>query len=334
MRRSSLLVYACGLLALANLAAWDLQAQNALWGPVIGYVLASGSQSIRPLNGIPGASTLGNPINLPFSVVRAAFEPRTDAALVVSGEDGSPIYWITGLSASNPAVLRLVDAVPGADRIVFNESGSAALLYSISHSDFQVVDHLNDAPRVSPPVTFSNAGTVNALALSADAQLALVGVTFPNGGQVLAIHIDGSDQGVYRSVLQLTEPSAIRFLHGGTDAAIADHTENKIYLLQDAGNAAVPSSVADDRDGVANPVDLAPAGRGQDLLVANAGASNILSLDLGLNRSPLTAPTPVPPTKLQPMSGGMVFAVSEIGPAPLTLLDLSDGLKVLFVPLD
>jgi hypothetical protein len=334
MPRLSLPVCACGLLALVHLAACQLQAQSALWGPVVGYVLAAESQSIRPLNGIPGASTLGSPVKLPFAVVRAAFDAHTDAALVVSGEDGSPVYWIRGLGASSPVILQLADAAPGADRIVLNESGTAALLYSISQSGFQIVDHLNDSPRVSPLVSFGNQGAVSALALNPDAQLALVGVTGPSGGQVLAVHMDGSDQGVYRSLLQVTEPSAIRFLRDGADAAIADHAENRIYLLQDAANTAVPSSVADVRDGIMNPVDLAAAGPGQDLLVANAGGSNILSLDLGFNRSPLIAPTPVPPTKLQPMSGGMVFAVSEVGPAPLTILDISNGLNVLFVPLD
>ena len=67
-------------LALALAVGLSLYAADSGWIPVTGLVVDPANQSIRPIQGLPGASTLGPALNLPFAVNRAAVLGRNAAS--------------------------------------------------------------------------------------------------------------------------------------------------------------------------------------------------------------------------------------------------------------
>src|SRR5438552_1897232 len=84
---------------------WASQAEQSapagLRGPVIGYVFDATMQAIRPINGIPGSSVLGEPLTLPFPVAAAAFSPLGDFALAISDSGDQPAYVLRNLGSAN-----------------------------------------------------------------------------------------------------------------------------------------------------------------------------------------------------------------------------------------
>src|SRR5262245_42410731 len=93
--------------------------ESGLRGPVMGYVLDRTSQAIRPVNGIPGSSLLGQPLDLPVQVVAAAFSPSSDFAIAVFATDDREAHLLRNLGGTL-AVEPIEGAVIGADRVLFN----------------------------------------------------------------------------------------------------------------------------------------------------------------------------------------------------------------------
>src|SRR6202521_42291 len=117
-----------------------VQAQPAgISGPVSGFVVDPTGGVIRPVNGLPGAWLLGNPVDLPLRVDVAGIASGNAFAVLVDSA-GDPVL-IRGLRDERPQVIPL-DGVAPASRVVVNQSESAVLLYSAEHHTAQLVDGL------------------------------------------------------------------------------------------------------------------------------------------------------------------------------------------------
>src|SRR5437016_4692321 len=127
------------LTASAALAAFAEESRPAgLHGPVMGYVHDARAKTIRPLNGIPGSSSLGQPLALPLPIAVAAFSPRSDYALAISDSDRGAVYVVRNLEAI-PDIDRLGIGINGADRLFLNTDGSAAVLLASDARQLQVL---------------------------------------------------------------------------------------------------------------------------------------------------------------------------------------------------
>jgi hypothetical protein len=117
----------------------------------MGYVLDQSSQSVRPVNGIPGSSSLGLPLELPFHVAAAAFSPNSNFALVVSASDDRNAYVLRNLSGT-VNIDPVEGGILGVDRVFLNSDGPAAALIAtdsvgLAHSGAGVgsfIDSRND----------------------------------------------------------------------------------------------------------------------------------------------------------------------------------------------
>src|SRR5262249_61751257 len=77
--------------------------QGSLGGPVSGYVFDWQAQSLRIVRGIPGASVIGDGVDLGAGVMSAWVAPRQDAAVTVSAEgDVRPVRLPGGTVAGPP----------------------------------------------------------------------------------------------------------------------------------------------------------------------------------------------------------------------------------------
>src|SRR5688572_25381611 len=115
-------------------------APGGLRGPVMGYVLDATGQAIRPVNGIPGSSLLGQPLALPFPVAAAAFSPRGDFALVISASDDRTAYVLRNLGGAPE-----IDPIEGgisADRVFFNTDASTGALLASDARQLQLLPGL------------------------------------------------------------------------------------------------------------------------------------------------------------------------------------------------
>ncbi len=131
------------LVSLLCLAApLALAQQGRVEGPVTGYVFDGQAQVLRPVLGIPGASVLGDPVNLGAGLASGAVSPRLDSVIAVATDGTFHIYTLNAGAASEvPA--NGIPFVP--ERVVFSPTGSAAALYGGGR--IQVVTGLPGAPK-------------------------------------------------------------------------------------------------------------------------------------------------------------------------------------------
>jgi hypothetical protein len=137
-------------------------------GPVTGFVYDARLGAIRPINGMPGASTLGGPLPLAVSIRHAAISTARDFAIAIS-DDGSA-YLASGLAGGTPALAALDGAIDNVSRVVLNSAGDAALLYSEKTGRLQVITGLPGQPKPGAALDASGTGVLSAMALSADAR--------------------------------------------------------------------------------------------------------------------------------------------------------------------
>lgn len=315
-------------LALVLAVGFSLCAADNSWIPVTGVVVDPVSQSLRPIQGLPGASLLGPALNLPFAVNRAALLGKNAAIAIDAPSDanGAGQAWlITGLLRGDLASNSLNGAIAGADRIATNDAGSVAVLYSKSSSQLQFVSGLPGSASVSDPISIP--GTVGAIAVSDDGGWALIGVTDSGAGAVYRVGPATNNQ--LLPVTTLGDPSAIA-LRSGQDAVIADHATDEVFLVRDVIGAQQRTPLADGSSGVSGPAALLVL-PDQSILIANAGSQTIgrvdpVTLQMG------TIPISGVPDRFEKLLQPGVYALNQPGGAPLLLLDASSDLNVVFVP--
>jgi len=316
--------------AMATLALGALAAAG-IRGPVSGYVLDERSHAIRPVNGIPGAATLGNPVNLGFQARLAAI--GRDVALVAGFDDHDQLFLARELEAETPAVSAVEGAIGGIGRIVWNETGDAALLYSPSAGQFQVITGVAAVPRLSVPIDAGPvAAALNAMALNAGADRIAAA-----GGQDGALYLfssagDGSWN--YKLLAAASGVPAILFRNSGRDVIYASKANDEIIAIRDIDGTGDISVLAGSADGVSVPVGLAAANGDRELWVANQGSSSLLAFDMAAGGAPQNIPLASAPSRCDRLDWKSLLVLNDVGGAPLLLLDGAQGRSVFFVPVD
>jgi len=316
------------LLVTAGLA---VAADSPLRGPVLGFVLDPRSHSIRPIQGIPGASTLGPPLDIPFAIDRAVFSVQGNSALIFSGGGA---FLVRGMRRSHPDTLPLPISIPDAESAVFNAPGSAALFYSPSGRQLQIVSGLAADPIAGVAIDCSGQpGVITSAALDAGATSILMTMQDSGAGSVLLLQ-PGSGTASPRAVLTSPLPSAILYLNQDRDALVADSGSNQIVWIQDLNGAAAATVVAGAADGIAAPVGMQLSTDEKTLLVANTGTSSITVHSLAGTAPVTQLPLPVPPSRFDKLNREPVLLFNDMGNGPLYLLDEAGGRQVYFVPVN
>lgn len=302
---------------------------GSVQGPVSGYVLDARTQVLRPVNGFPGAATLGVPLALPFPVRLAAI--GRDYALIAGSDANDRLFLARDLSSGAPRMAPLDAIAAPVTRVVWNADGNAALVYSQSPAHFQVITGLPDAPRVSAPIDPGplNAGPT-AMALNAAADRIIAS----GGGGVYEYSRADGDSWDYRLLASADGVSSILFRNAGHDVVFASQATNEIMTITDFDGAGGASVLAGSADGVDTPVAMQAADGDRELWVANAGSRSLLVLHTGTAGSPQQIPLSAVPSRCDPLDWNSVLVLNEAGSAPLLLLDWARERTVFFVPLD
>lgn len=297
-------------------------ARAQVGAPVLGYLPDSGK--IRPVYGIPSASTVAAPLDYGQDFALIAVSPLQNFAIVTNSATGAVLL---ALPAGGTAPLAGVAASP--DRIVLSPRGSAAVLWFSSTSHLQIVSGLPGSPSVRQvDATFlsavlddaSSVDSPGALAVSDDGQWVV-------GSWTRGLYAFGPNGEVTRLPLR-ERAGALAFYAGQQNLAVA--TDFHVFSLTAVGAGAAVSTLASYADTRLSPVGMALSSDNQRLVVA-ASSGTLLALDLAAgsasNFNCLCAPEGVfgmgrYAFRLTSLNGGGFFK----------LFDASSG-DVLFAPL-
>jgi hypothetical protein len=293
-------------------------------GPVIGFVWDGSVRALRPILGIPGASTLGDPLDAGFELSFATVAPRQDSAVAFAA-DGSLHLLRLGSGVTEV----LCGACPStAEAAVFSPSGTAVALYSAGQA--RIVTGLPDAPAAgasfevgSLPRRASRAGTLAPpMALSDDGAWLLASA-------VAAVNLFGANGGP-RQLLETGPYALVAFAAGGHDAAIADPSGAALALFHDVAGASTGQPLATP-DGIRHAGALAFSADGSRLFLASRAQQSVAAIDIATGTSSVAACN-CAPSSLVPM--GQVLRLNELGDGPLWLLDAGGPAepRIVFVP--
>ena len=345
-----------GVLLLPRLCAAQGQPGSTLIGPSLGLMFDSASAEIRPILGIPGAATLGAPLDAGFAVGQAVVAPRGDFALVVAKDDSS----LAVVSASGGVLRNFAPAMGEApDLISFSPGGSSAALYYRASRRLVVLTGLrSQTPQAVEADASSLPAAPSLIAVKEDAAALLLAVPLgeatglyllPNRPQAArsmspketaaaALRselsaVSSPAHAVAQKVGSFQSVSALRFAAAGSDAFVADSAANAVYLVENASGAAHIAALGAARDGLFQPVAIETLDA-KRVLVANAGAKTLTILYR--DGSPVTSiQCGCSPTVLHQLSGNSVYRLTEPSQEPLWLLDAGgDELRIVAVPPD
>jgi hypothetical protein len=323
-------------------------AQSSLSGPSLGVIYDASAQAIRPIWGIPGASSAGKRIDTGFAIAAAAISPAQDYALAVSAGGSLKLLIFA------PAGLTIKDVHSSAtpDRMVLSPSGSAAILYYNNPrgtAAVQVIGGLPNAIQVGPRIDISalphpsahrpshrtagGGAAPNVLAISDDAAVVLAGVVEnTNGeaarGEVFVIPQDGNAP---RSIGPAQHVSALAFFRKSHDVVAADDAANSVTMVSDAGGAAARKWMFTDA-GLPAPdsVQVSPDNKS---IVAGSSRSQKLAMLDAAGANAVFVSCMCAPTEVHPLIDAAIYQVTEVTSGLLWILDSNPlNPRVLFVP--
>jgi len=301
--------------------------QGRLSGPVAGFVFDNSGRVMRPIQGVPGASLLGDPLSFGIDIAAAYIAPRQDSAIVVGADQSLHLFLLSG-GAPTEVSLGGVTGTP--ERVVFSPSGTAVAL--ISAGSARVLTGLPNAPVLTGSVRVEGAIAVMtgahshrvsypSLALSDDGTYVL---TIAQGSARLL-----SVQGQNRMLVPAQVNAQVTFAPAGHDAAVVDSLTG-LTLIRDASGVAGAQLLAAPDEGLAGPVGVAFSQDKQTLYVASAKAQSVAAFNLaGASRTAIGCACT--PTTLAPM--GNLFRLTELTTGPLWVLDGTAATpRTVFVP--
>lgn len=320
--------------------AWLLSAGSAapqsVGGPALGFVLDRTLGALRPIRGIPGAATPGDPVMLDLPLAEAWISPAQDYALAVTSKNGDVILIDLGGDPATAVPLEAVFVRP--HRVAISPGGEVAALIDADRRRVQILSGLPRAPSKAGEYEIGPADSdVEALAVSDDGTALLIATrnavyvalkqNFTTRGSVYV-----SRKLRFKRLLEALRPSAMTFMRNKLDALISDTDANSIVLVRDIAGAAETFTLATSRDGIAGPVAVQPSADGRRVYVANAVAASVSVLDLETGNVAHLACS-VAPAGLFPLGSGSVFRLNELSDTPLMVLDGGrDEPRVVFVP--
>ncbi len=301
MRQRLLLV----MLTLAGVAIAQVS------GPSMGLIFDPSQSALRPILGMPGAATLGGPVNPGFAISSAVVAPRQDYALAVRANDSSVVLVRTGAEVTSAAI---AGARPAPALMVFSPAGTAAALYDSASGLAQILTGLPDLPAIQADMDVSVlAGPVAAVAVDDAGGTVLVAAGPTDAVSLYRIVRDSAPEFLasFRSV------AALRI--DGRDALLADPAAGAVYRVRDVRRAAAVEVIA---SGLGAPIGVESDSAGRIFVADQGGTLTILDRSQG---AVAKLSCGCSPAGLFRLSGTATFRLTEPSGAPIWVLDASAG---------
>jgi len=290
----------------------------------LGLVFDRTVGGLRPISGIPGAATTGEPLALGFTISRAEISPTQDAALVVNARSSSVALIRASGSDWVTASLDGVEAAP--DSMAFSPGGSAAALYYAA-GRVQILTGLAATPAVAGEIDVSSLPVlITAMAVNDTGSFLLMAAGQAESVSLYYVAISSAPRlvGSFRSV------SSVRLFNAGQQALVADTLAATVYQVTDPAGAAVTQVVASASDGISGLVAADTDSTGQRIFAA-AGTGTVLILDRSGGPA-ATLNCACAPTGLFRLAGAATFRLTELASGPLQVLDANAAPRIVAVP--
>ena len=312
------------LLATLFLGASALQAAGVYSvddGPVLGYVLDSETGALHRINGIPGASWVGDALPLEFPVAQAQVATSQDSAIIRDREGRTYLVQLD----RTPLVVTEFSEAMAADGMLISPLGRSAALYSTATGQVQFLDISEGSARVGETADLpAETGEWTAFAIS-DRGVVVAAVAQDRGGWLYALRSGGQAIQVGR----VQRAADLAFLADSNDVAVADAGANDVHLIQGVTSRRRFIGLATEREGVTNPFAIEATSDGRFVAVAFPGGFAWMPAKGG--------PVAITPcdfalTELAPLAGGRVFRLTADIRAPIRIARVGTDASLRFIP--
>jgi hypothetical protein len=298
-------------------------------GPTLGYVWDAAGQSLRPIQGVPGASIVGS------TIVSAPSQGPSFVATASSGVSGMAMFLdanggiyqspLTGGSLTKIAV------VPGATSLVLSNSGSYSLVTgqaSTGVSNSSVISGLPQAPSVHS-LNVSALGSIVAGAASDTGTVVLATGSGQGGISVVAF----VGQGAGTQVATAQAFGGLQFVPSSDELVVADGASGAVTAISHL-NTTPSSAVLSAPGGITAPValDITPSGR---WVVAANHTGDVLRMDLTGAVATTKLHCSCAPSQVLALNGSTNGTAVRLvtGTGPLWILDAgATAPRVQFIP--
>ena len=305
--------------------ATQAQSQPAT-GPKLGYVWDAASQSLRPLQGVAGASIVG-----PATVTAPAQGPGyiSIASSVISGSalflDANGGIYQSALTGGAPTKIAML---PGATTLMLSNSGSNGLVIGKSSADVVFAAGISGLP-AAPLVHSLNVSSLPSILAGAASDTGTVAlVAGSDSGGVSIIAFVGQNVGTKVATVQAF--GGLQFVPGSDELVVADGASGALTAISHV-NTAPASAVLSAAGGIAAPAALDITSNGRWVVAANH-SGDLVRVDLTGVAAASKAHCSCAPSQVVALSGNTVHLVTA-GAGPLWIVDAgSSAPRVLFVP--
>jgi hypothetical protein len=322
--------FAASLLCAAAASAGDLA------GPALGHIADLGSHSLRPIRGIPGAATWGDPLDAGADVSAIALAPRRAFAVLVS-DAGVRVAALDGPDApavSDPGLP--LEFRPTA--VVFSPSGANAALYDAGSRTLWML-------RAAAPAAIDISklpGPAATLAIGDGPEPAIAAVLSDDPRTVFILDASGG----YRALSNFGAVAGLAFVGPGRDLAIADRGAKRVFLVRDPLSGNAPEILGAPEASRPRPGALLPqrpsANSDGPFAIASSADGKFLAVAAGRSAPALYEfatgewtefRCDCDATALAPLNGNAVFRLGDAPGRTLWILDAdSPKPRLVFVP--
>jgi hypothetical protein len=238
---------------------------------VLGYVLGASEQQLRPLRGVLGSATVGDPVELGFAITDAL---TMDMRHFVASSESSAELLALNLETNPASVSAISGAHARPSYAAASGRGTSAAFYYADSKGVVIVTGFPRNPVVSRAVDLSSGGPLTRMAVSDDGDLLVYSIA-EGDREVVYSSTASSTSGRFVSGADAVGGIAIT-ANGG--AIVTDRDANTVFAVWDARGGSSPQYLAASADGVSRPADVAVSASNR-IYVANLGAASIITLD-------------------------------------------------------
>ncbi len=312
------------LAAAVLLVAPALQAASnyTIRPPVLGYVLDAETGSLHRIDGIPGASSMGEALELGFTAVQVAVSAGQNLA-IARDDQGRTLF--VDLTAEPPAVTEIHGVLEGATQALISPEARSATLYAPATGQIQFLRGLPGVPTAGNVLELEQGvGDWTGFAIS-DSGSVLAAASARASGSLYLLR-----QGrVPERVGGVQRASSLAFLAGTDDAVVMDSASGEILLYREVTARRQVTVLASETDEIQNPFAAAPTSDGRFVAVAMPGRIASVPVYGGV---PSFVECACTATSMRPLAGGNVFLLTDDIRSPLTIAEVGADSRTLFVP--
>lgn len=291
--------------------------------PVLGHVFDRETGTLHRVAGIPGASWIGDAIELDMVLSEAYIAPSQRYAIV---RDDQGRLLVVDLDAQPINVSEIEGVLEGANGVMISPTARHAALYSTATGEVQLLAGLPENPAVGEILQLDRSeGNWTALAIS-DRGVIVAAAARAESGSLYMLQAGRGPERI-GAVQRVGE---VAFFAGSNDVVVTDTAGDEILLYRDVVARRQSSVIASANDGVRNPFGAKPTADGRFVVVGLAGGS-IASIPL-YGGAPVFTDCACATTSLTPMTGGNVFRLTDDISEPLQIAEVGAASRVLFIP--